>query len=284
VFAQSLSKLVLDNLTYLQLQFGYWEPHNHGWKPHSALHSSDPKIDHFSLSLHKLTQAPNLRCFYFHRYISLSPIFFWPQSDNDLNYFKENSHSKNTPDECLWPSLREFFINLSIVSPDGSWLFEAPPEGAEEEDPGTPYYSEPDDCASSDDSNTPESVSNRFEEYMTGVEPGWFFRSQVQPEKFALWVKSMARATKCMPKLQAGTLCMTPENQVFESFVEVQCRVTGKAETDREWEIQLGEDVGEPADEELIMALEESAERRSCVQVHHPDYPSLSDEYIYILS
>jgi hypothetical protein len=74
-FARSLSELSLNNLTYLKLQFGYWEPYNHSWQTHSALHSSHLETDYLSMSLNKLTRAHNLRYFYFYHYTPLSLIF-----------------------------------------------------------------------------------------------------------------------------------------------------------------------------------------------------------------
>jgi hypothetical protein len=227
-----------------------------------------------------LTQAPNLRFFYLQRYICLSPVFFWPTSDIDL------AASSNSEDTTVckphWPFLEEFFIDLSVVAPDGSWLFDPPPQGPEEPEPGTPTLdsrgNSPNSSAS-DNSNIPDSFNDGYEDYMTGAQPYWRFRSQVRHAEFALWIKSMARATQCMPKLKTGTLCMYPESYIDHASVEVQCRVAEEVGTGREWEIQLGRVVGEPMDRELVEFLEGTMERGGRVKITHPGRYSLGEDY-----
>lgn len=72
---------------------------------------------------------------------------------------------------------------------------------------------------------------------------------------------------------------MTPEARANEYFVEVQCRVAKEGDTRREWEIQLGKDVGEPVDEKLVEFLEKSVNRKGSVKVHCPINFSLGDDY-----
>jgi len=226
-----------------------------------------------------LTQAPNLRFFYFQRYICLSPVFFWPASGID-----SAANDDTTVCQPHWPFLQEFFIDLSVVSPDGSWLFDAPPQGPEESEPGTPTQDSRGNSPysnSSDNSNRPEPYNDNYEGYMTGERPCWMFRSQVRHAEFALWMKSMARATQCMPKLKTGTLCMVPGSDGYDysAFVEIQRRVAEEVGTRSEWEIQLGRDVGEPMDKELVEFLEGSVEGRGRVKITHPGYCSLGKDY-----
>jgi len=63
---------------------------------------------------------------------------------------------------------------------------------------------------------------------------------------------------------------MAPFSPSGNKFVEIQYRITKTLGTGREWEIQLGDDAGDPVDKELVRFLEESANRKGRVKVHSP--------------
>jgi hypothetical protein len=269
-----LLKLSVANLTHLFLRFGYDDPENHNWNPLSALRSIDNGVDFLSLALQAITQAPKLRSFQFHRFIVLSPDFFWPQDqlDDDTKKVDSLSDSKGIPH---WPSLEEFYIHLSIVAPDGSWLYEAPASGPEDSRPSTPDVSEP--STPSSDSDVPDDDYTRYEEYESGMSPQWLFRKEVRRKPFEVWVKSMIRATEEMPKLRKGLLHLAPWHYSDESYADVLCRQANGAHG-RDWEIQLGREAGNPVSDELIHLLQSKIGPNENITIHVTD-KAFYDDY-----
>jgi hypothetical protein len=263
-FARRLTNdLSIANLTTFDLEFLYEEPKNHGWTPHPILQASG-QGDALSQALHQISQAPNLRIFRIGEPIIISTEIFWPLRPNPSKTQIENgSHTQVKHGSPFWPSLEEFYIVLSSVLPDGTWMFSgvpgSPSPSLSLEDRGRasppPWFGERFDGDiddhevsgnDSDDSNIPDKIPALREPLETGATPCWQFRRLMRDDVYESWARSMALATECMPKLKTGLLSMRSGlggdvGEHWDCYIHTICQTLDNG--GKEWDIQIGQGI-----------------------------------------
>jgi hypothetical protein len=99
---------------------------------------------------------------------------------------------RNTP---YWAPLQRFLIQISAVSPDGSWLY----DGTSIQRPESPRIEFDDNVdIESNDSNDPDILSDKIKGIESGDLPTRRFRDTPRPLPFEEWIRAMALAIqKC---------------------------------------------------------------------------------------
>ncbi|OWP00746.1 hypothetical protein B2J93_8437 [Marssonina coronariae] len=174
---------------------------NHDFTVATALHPSSP-IDHLSVAIHHLSQAPNLTTLTLSGGIVISPALFWPSDPGQTLPF--------------WPKLQHIDVTFNSTTPGGEWYFMRPPSQTEDWDiidmseatrvvdaidPDTDSESD-----ASDDSATWDSYHPLRAAQQQGMSPARFFRTWPDDEKILPLMTAMAKGLACMPNLQTLTL------------------------------------------------------------------------------
>lgn len=268
-FAKGLFHLPVQHLTSFYLEMSCSTPNNHSWQNASALHPSEPEIDWLSIGLHHISQAPNLRTFMLDKSIALSPTVLWPGTISDENNSKQTTED-NAVDQGktpYWPSLRQFLIRTSAVSPDGSWLYDGTPS----ERPDSPFIDFDDYVdIQSIDSNEPDILNDKIEGVESGNLPTWCFRDTLRTLPFVEWIKAMTLSIQRMPKLRSGIFTMTPawqldEREAKDFRVDVEFKVNQQSM--KEWVFHMGVDLKYSLDPEVLQLIDQVAGKDVNVQV-----------------
>lgn len=113
-FAMGLQGVHGDNLKEFSMEFYADKIKNHDWIAPSYLHPSSGTLDHLSISLRKLSQAPKMERFKITGKIPASSQLFWPcQEESDAG-----------AEEPFWPSLTGFCVAFGSVDSFGRWFYE----------------------------------------------------------------------------------------------------------------------------------------------------------------
>ncbi|KAF2670063.1 hypothetical protein BT63DRAFT_228707 [Microthyrium microscopicum] len=267
-FSQCLTQLPLQSLTHLKLALRYIVPANHSWKIPSVLHPADQEIDSLSRAIHAVSQAPNLRLLILENGMVLSTSIFGPVQTKAPVTASHPEAGTDKAKQPLWPSLEHFIIQLSPVTPEGSWLLEG---NANSMNPQYEYSSEDFDDVDDElmidfdieNTDEPDRINERAEAIEAGDEPIWFYRSQMNTALFEPWVTQMALATNHMPKLKWGALSMTTkwrdtdDGEKQEFMVDVECKTVAAGR--KNWEVRVGKSLEYVPDEKLVRFLDNDA-------------------------
>ncbi|KAK2767036.1 hypothetical protein FQN54_006354 [Arachnomyces sp. PD_36] len=205
-FAHQLSAIESKHLKRFVLCFLFNKPRNETFTIPSGLHPSDGPNDSLSVSLHKLSQAPELEYLFLGGHeesnMVLSPSVFWPED------------SSSTP---LWPSLQTVHVNISNTTPSGSWYFTGDEEDMERplsRDPSTTSPTAASETELSENSETyfADTYHHHHAAVSRGDYPELHFRTRLDSTMFNPLLKSIAKAVLRMPVLKRFNFAMmTPE-------------------------------------------------------------------------
>jgi hypothetical protein len=243
--ARSLSTLSLDTLTHFQFSFPHYPPENHGWKNTTALRLEDHGVDHLSVALRCIMQAPNMRKVMLGGYMSLSPSLLWPlDAPTAPAEASDEGDAAKTKPLPVWPSLEAFLIDLSPVSPHGEWL-----SSWAHLRPRLPALLAGVGPGDTEDDLGASAASYQYilrestEHLESGNWPAYQYRVNHDHRAFEAWGRAMQLATAQMPKLRSGHLIMRAFPEATHSLFKIHNNTDAARVTT--WHISLFNNRGE---------------------------------------